>query len=532
MLYTKLKLTLGLTALAATTALAQTSTNTPAGPSPVLPAPASPAAAVAPAAPPPSAFDQWAKEVKNPVGWFSWGGDFRVRNEYFNDALSLTPNPAQSPQFAPVHEQDYFRFRGRIWASLLPTNDVTLNARLAAEPREFMKPSTFDTYYGHAGMQWRYGIIDNLNARWKKPMDLPVTLTVGRQDIFLGDGWLVGDGTPEDGSFTTFLDSARVNVALENLKTTVDVIGLIQDARPDGWLPTIGPSTTQAAQPEPFLLTDQNEKGAILWIANKSLPVANVDGYFIYKNDARLGGAPEATFGDNADIYTVGGRVSGLLKEHWKYSAEGAYQFGRKQDPELNGQNGISNPVLAPSAQTQGYRNLDAFGVQSKLTYLFKDELNDQLSLSFEFLTGDNPGTKNDEMFDVLWGRWPQWSELYNVYSYVQETRVGQTANLYRIGPTWSLSPMKDMDFSASYAALFADQGVPTRNMNETLFYSGQGPFSNDGNFRGHYLQAVLKYKFNAHLSGHLWGECLFPGDYYLSNQMMSFVRAEIMYTF
>ena len=29
-------------------------------------------------------------------------------------------------------------------------------------------------------------------------------LTVGRQDIFLGDGWLVGDGTPEDGSFTYF----------------------------------------------------------------------------------------------------------------------------------------------------------------------------------------------------------------------------------------------------------------------------------------------------------------------------------------
>ncbi len=44
-------------------------------------------------------------------------------------------------------------------------------------------------------------------------------------------------------------------------------------------------------------------------------------------------------------------------------------------------------------------------------------------------------------MFDVLWGRWPRWSEMYNIYSYVQETRVGQTANLYRFGPTWSLSP-------------------------------------------------------------------------------------------
>ena len=66
-------------------------------------------------------------------------------------------------------------------------------------------------------------------------------------------------------------------------------------------------------------------------------------------------------------------------------------------------------------------------------------------------------------MFDVLWGRWPQWSEMYNIYSYVNETRVGQTANLIRFGPTWSVDPIKDMNFSLSYNALFADQDVPTQ---------------------------------------------------------------------
>ena len=137
-------------------------------------------------------------------------------------------------------------------------------------------------------MQWRYGIIDTFNAQWKKPLDLPATVTVGRQDIFLGDGFLVGDGTPEDGSFTSFLDSARVTIVLENLHTTIDAIGLAQDARPDGWLPTLGPSTSLGGDPESLLLTDQNEKGCILWIANKSLPAANLDGYFIYKNDSRL----------------------------------------------------------------------------------------------------------------------------------------------------------------------------------------------------------------------------------------------------
>ena len=342
-----------------------------------------------PGAPPPvlSSTEQTIYDIKNPVSWLNWGGDFRIRNEYFNNALSLTSDPELSPLFGHYHSQDYFRYRGRLWTSITPVEDLSLNTRLAAEPREFMEPSTMDTYYDKSGMQWRYGIIDDLNVQWKQPLSLPATLTVGRQDIFLGDGWLVGDGTPEDGSFTYFLDSARFTYNLEDQKTTIDAIGIVQYARPDAWLPTIGPSTSQGGNPEPYLLTDQNEKGAILWIANKSLPALNVDGYFMYKHDTRINNDPTATFGDNGDIYTIGGRLSGLLETHWKYSVEGAYQFGRKQDPELNGQGPVAgaNPLLSDSAQTTGFRNLDAFGINSKLTYLFKDQYNDQLAFSVEY---------------------------------------------------------------------------------------------------------------------------------------------------
>ena len=367
--------------------------------------------------------------------------------------------------------------------------------------------------------------------QWKEPLDLPATVTVGRQDINLGDNWLLGDGTPEDGSFTSFLDSARVTVNLKEQHTTIDTIGIVQYARPDAWLPTVGRSGTVPGDPEPLLLTDQNEKGAILWIANKSLPAANLDGFFIYKHDTRINDSPEASFGDNADIFTVGGQVSGLLEDHWKYSAEGAYQFGRKQDPIMLNQGG-NNPLLAPGAQTTGFRDIDAFGMNGKLTYLFKDQWNNQLSLSCEFLSGDNPKTGDDEMFDVLWGRWPRWSELY-VYAFIPESRPGQIGNLIRFGPTWNVNPIKDMDFSLSYYALFADVDTPTRDLDKAFIGPGApSPYSDNGNFRGHFLQSVIKYKFTKRLSGLLLGECLFPGDYYASRNVMDFVRAEIMYTF
>jgi hypothetical protein len=494
------------------------------------------------ATPVPSAFEQTVRDIKNPTPWFGWGGDLRVRNEYFNNALSLgTPSDVGFFQFANVHAQDYLRVRGRVWASLFPTNDLSFNVRLAAEPREFFENSTMDTFYREEGPQWRYGIFDNLNAQWKNPFHLPATFTVGRQDIFLGDGWLMGDGTPEDGSFTTFVDAARLTYKLEDLHTTIDAIGLMQYARPDEWLPTLGPSTTRNLQnplQAPLLLTDQNEKGAILWVANKSLPYANLDAYFIYKHDTMLSpqDTPAPFFGDSGDIYTPGGRLSGVVLDHWKYSVEGAYQFGRKNDPELN--QGGANVDLAPSAQWNGYRDLNAFGTQSKLTYQFKDTWNDQISLSYEFLSGDNPNTKNDEMFDVLWGRWPSWSEMYNIYSYVQETRVGQTANLHRIGPTWTVNPLPKLEFSASYFLLLADQDKPTRDIDNSITQLTGYPkgasdaFTGTGDDRGQYIQAVLKYKFNQHLSGHLWSEFLMPGNYYVNHKMMSFLRAELMLTF
>ena len=125
MLNTKLKLTLGLAALTAATALAQTQTAAPAG---ATSAPAATPVTVTPAAPvaPPSAFDQWVKETKNRMVPLTWGADVRLRNEYVNNALTLSDGGAR-------HEQDYFRFRERIWASAMPVTNVSVNARLAAE---------------------------------------------------------------------------------------------------------------------------------------------------------------------------------------------------------------------------------------------------------------------------------------------------------------------------------------------------------------------------------------------------------------
>lgn len=450
------------------------------------------------AAPPPDSLEALLTRIKQPAPWFSWGADLRVRNEYFDRALSLT-------DVNPLHEQDVIRIRGRLWATLSAGTNLTLTTRLAAEPREWIEPAYSGTYLGKTGMEWRYGMIDSLNVKWSEAFGQPLSFTVGRQELQLGDyydWWLVMDGTPGDGSWTTFLDSARATFDVAPLHTRFDLIYINQHAHVDEGLPAIN------MHQESYYNMEQNEQGAILYASNKTLKNLQADGYFIYKHDEKV-----FATGDNADIFTLGGKLTGSPADHWQYSVEGAYQTGTKQDR-----------ILGVWAE----RDIDAFGGKAKLSYLFKDAWKNQVSLCAEFLSGDDPQSGKDEMFDVLWGRWPRWSELY-IYSYINETsrKVAQMNNLARIGPFWSSSPVTGMTVSLAYNALFAPQTMPTRQV------AALPPlFSNTGHFRGHYLQAVLKQQFSKHFSGHLWGEWIWEGDYYASQQTMSFLRGEVTFTF
>ena len=74
-----------------------------------------PAASTAAVTAPPagSRAEKIIKGIKNPAPWFSWGADVRVRNEYFDNAITLNDGVVR-------HEQDYFRLRERLWASVMP----------------------------------------------------------------------------------------------------------------------------------------------------------------------------------------------------------------------------------------------------------------------------------------------------------------------------------------------------------------------------------------------------------------------------
>ncbi|MDZ7725142.1 MAG: hypothetical protein U5R06_20580 [candidate division KSB1 bacterium] len=78
--------------------------------------------------------------------------------------------------------------------------------------------------------------IDNLYVNWKSQGDIPLSVTLGRQNLIYGEGFILLDGNPWDGSRSIYPDAIKVSFKLDN--TTVDLLG-IGDNRVDKRFPTI-----------------------------------------------------------------------------------------------------------------------------------------------------------------------------------------------------------------------------------------------------------------------------------------------------
>ena len=469
-------MTLLLLAMAGT-AVAQTT-----APAPAPQAAPADSALTDPPADPQLFSEEWIQNTKQPVDWFKWGADLRLRDEYRRNAITLDES-------APANEYNYGRYRTRAWSTITPVKDLDFNSRIAWEFRNFCRPKGEHTgpLEDIRSTNWDEAIIDNLNVKWSNALGAPATLTVGRQDIKLDDGWLVFEGTPLDGSRTVFYDAARLNYNFEQAKTVLDLIYIEQSANSDQWI-------------EPFndqerLLVEQDQRAAVFHVANKSIENTELDGYFIFQKNM----AENFPSGVESNIYAYGGRVVHQFDEHWRARAEMAQELGHKN-----------------------FEDLCALGFNSRLSYFVNDEWNNNFRLSYEFLSGDDPDTETNEEFDPLWGRWPQWSELM-VYAYAGETRVGYITNLHRVGPGWSFNPTKKFEVCADYYLLFADENT----------FAGRSGFSSGGDFRGQLLALLLQYTFNPHVKTHFVSEFLFPGNYYDEprGDTAMFMRYELMFT-
>lgn len=421
------------------------------------------------------------------------GGEFRLRQEAF-DHLPIRVDP---PGETRGGHNDYIRFRTLLWGQVELNDMVTVYTRLANEFRHYYDPKSTTT--------WDYPdevVVDNAYIDIHKLLsDNSLSLRLGRQDIFagkgpLGNGRLIFEGTPKDGSRTIYFDAARAT--WKKGDTQIDAIGIYN--RADAQL--LGNDQERDLTGLTSAYNNMDEYGGVLYAAFKPMADLGAESYYMYKVESRWDNG--AARMPSLAIHTLGYRLMPqLIKDRLTASLEGAYQLGERGDQDVSGY--MVDALL-------------------KGQFMTETAAKPWASAGVLCLSGDDPKSKDDEGWNPLWARYPQFglSDLL-IYTYDADG-AGRWSNLTAPYLSAGLTAHKDGKLSAMVSQLMA----PEKN----------GPGSGDqrGLYAGVSYNVVLakgKVTTKDVLSGLLQLEYFDPGNYYKSGIDNGFyLRWEIKYSF
>jgi len=375
----------------------------------------------------------------------------RFRIEAWDNAVNL--NDSANDAFSYTRNKISFGFK---WN---PAINIEILAKLTNEFKIFLSPK--DRPFNSQEL-----VFDQLYFKWKNPRGIPMTLTVGRQDILIAEDFITGDATPLDGSRTFYFNAVRMDYQLKKDHLFTFIIN--HEDSTDKILPVLH-SQKQS-------IVEQPETGIFLYYSGK-IRTLNLDLYYVRKNIEETRKIPIAS-----GINAIGSRIKVPLIKDFAFVAEGNMQ---------NGSYG-SNDRLAFG----GLFHFD-YSVRNRIPYI------KMFTLGGFYLTGDDPATARREAWDPLFGRWPKWSESY-LYTLTRESSLAYWSNMNSIYTTITF------DFNSynvngyfTYYHLGADNTVPS------LFPGGTGKT------RGDLLVYRMNYKANKYLNGVLIWEYFKPGNFY-----------------
>ncbi len=442
-------------------------------------------------------------------------GDVRVRNEGMNNELDMD-----------THVDDtlnWTRVRTRLGADVDYQNKVGAFVQLANEFRWGQQSKA------NSGLTSRDLFVDNAYVRFnfKELWDAPFVFTAGRQDLLAapelgwrgmyGEGWLLFDGTPFDGSTSIAFDSAKLRfTGIENV--TLDLIyGKINDITPGA-----------AYSPASHFTEAVDEDLYALYAITKPVEGLQADFYAMHRN--KNWDAAYAGFRDPELQTTVlGGRLSTtkpIMDDYVSWALEGGYQTG-----SVNSSDGTVGTI--PTTTDRMQRDAYAFYTWARLHDAKKDFecLNPMFEARFDFMSGDDPSTNHRyEGWDSFYAEWPKYSELliFNLYDSFAAWQGGSNPNLggftnlwfpsFTLNLTPSFEPFnKEVNFKFGYRYMSADEK------------NGQG----NGRKFGDLYQFKVMYNFAKGLSSHFEYDLFDPGSYFdRSANNAWFARVELMYSF
>ena len=386
-------------------------------------------------------------------------------------------------------EKSFFRFK--FTAGLLADFDgwASAYARIGTESRSYIYNGEGNGINGNGKVgNAQYDIneffIDNLYVKIPYILDV-LELKAGRMDLPIpeyGEGFLIADGTPLDGSRTWYFNAVKAKFVWgENKKSSVELIG-IYNPRVDDVLPVANENAPSTP------LNESNESGFMVYARTGDKDALYFEPYYMYKHeDAVQAGRLEN------DINTFGSYVKYNLNDFVTLRGQGAIQINNC-DRETN----------------------TAFG-----GYIFADTpfagIINPFSIGYAYLSGNNPNTSGTQGWNPLFSRYPWVSEAV-CYLFKYESGLAYWTNVQLYKTDLNFSVTKELKILLSGALLYANES-----------YFGVADMFGEGRNRGTLGMAKVSYAFSKNINAFVLCEYFKPGDFYFAGAKDSvFARMEL----
>jgi hypothetical protein len=431
---------------------------------------------------------------------FKFGASERIRQEIWDNLLDLKT----LEQTNTTYDYNFFRFKTSLWGSADFNKDTGVFLKLTSEVYYNLGPHLYPRNSGDpkgnkfTELDENEGVVDNLYIKADNVFGLPIDLKIGRQDFFptdkYGEGFLISDGTPQDGSRTFYFNAAKAKWRI-NQNHNVDFVYItnrFQDTYLPTWRTAIENSGTYFNKKK--ILDVSNSQAFVVYGRDKLSENLALEPYYIYKREEEAPiTSPITPVIPELDLNTIGARAV-YTSAPWTFGGEFAYQFG-----EYDG-----------GRDRQGYGGY-IFGSRKFADWKLKPEF----ELRFVYLSGDDPDTDKNENFDPLYSRQPYWNELL-IYTYILEfyreangiAAYWSNSQLFMAKATMELTP--DTKLALSYQYWRANEWAQTVTPFRGMFAHGYE--------RGHLPTLFLTHKFNKNIDAFFQYEYFIPGDFYADN--------------
>ena len=323
--------------------------------------------------------------------------------------------------------------------------------------------------------------LDLAYVQMKEIFYTPLTLTIGRQDLLFGRGFIVG-WNPQDPEGTIQADEFTQIQSFDAIRATLDF---------NPWTIDFVYSKVQEGSNNP-------EDDQDLYIANINYKFAEynavAEGYYVGLYDRNTLAGAAGTFDNTTD--TFGGRVQFDPISQMTLGAELAYQGGDYK------------AALANPTRDRGAWAMDLFG-----EYRWDNTWKPMVGIQYVQLGGESDlsasvgdyGSWNGAFRGPIYGWYHDYKEVYYSTGQTNDQVAGQ--NQQHISVYGSMQPMEDLKLTGAWWYFWADEDMHTTVTNPATGTLDEGI--------GNEFDLAAIYSYTEDVTFTLMADWFIPGDMY-----------------